>query len=84
MLSRLAITVAGGAGINLLQGQYGERTDIRATLAPWRYAAILLLAVGLVGFVAKGADYFRLKAGTGAAAGTVHGRVSTNPPQRYA
>ena len=60
--SRLAVTVASGAGINLLQGPYGEKTDVGAVLRPWRYAAVLLLALGLVGLAGKGVDYVRLAA----------------------
>lgn len=61
-LPRLAVTVASGAGVNLLQGQYGEKTDAGAVLRPWRYAAALLLALGIVGLAGKGVDYFRLAA----------------------
>ena len=59
-LPRLAVTVASGNGINLLQGQYGEQTDYRAQFRPWRNAAVLLLGLFVAGFVAKGVDYFRL------------------------
>jgi general secretion pathway protein L len=61
-LSRLAVTVASGKGVNLLQGPYGERTDFTALLRPWRFAAILLLSLGVVGMIAKGVDYYRLVA----------------------
>ena len=61
-LSRLAVTVASGQGVNLLQGPYGERTDFNALLRPWRFAAILLLSLGFVGMIAKGVDYYRLVA----------------------
>lgn len=60
VLSRLAVTVASGAGINLLQGRYGEKTDIGAIFRPWRVAAMLLLAIGVLGFVGKAVDYYRL------------------------
>ncbi len=60
VLPRLAVTVASGAGINLLQGQYGERTEVAALLKPWRYAAMLLLGLGLAGFITKGVDFYRL------------------------
>ncbi len=59
-LPRLAVTVASGHGVNLLQGQYGEKTDYRAQFMPWRSAAALLLGFFLAGFVAKGVDYYRL------------------------
>ena len=61
-LSRLAVTVASGQGVNLLQGPYGERTDFSALLRPWRFAAVMLLSLGLVGMIAKGVDYYRLVA----------------------
>jgi general secretion pathway protein L len=59
-LPRLAVTVASGAGVNLLQGSYGESTDIGALFRPWRYAAMLLLALGVLGFAGKAIDYYRL------------------------
>jgi general secretion pathway protein L len=62
VLPRLAVTVASGAGVNLLQGRYGESTDAAAVLRPWRYAAALLLALGILGLAGKGVDYFRLAA----------------------
>ncbi len=60
VLPRLAVTVASGAGINLLQGQFGERTDIGAALRPWRYAAMFLIGLMIVGIGGKAADYYRL------------------------
>ena len=62
VLPRLAVTVASGEGINLLQGRYGPRTEITAMLRPWRYAAIFLLALGFVGLIGKAADFYRLSA----------------------
>ena len=61
-LSRLAVTVASGVGVNLLQGPYGERTDFGALYRPWRFAAILIVSLGLTGMIAKGVDYYRLVA----------------------
>ncbi len=60
VLPRLAVTVASGAGIDLLQGRYGERSDLGAIFRPWRYAAMLLLALGVLGVAGKAVDYFRL------------------------
>ena len=60
VLPRLAVTVASGTGINLLQGPYGERTDIGGLFRPWRIAAMLLLALGVLGFAGKAIDYYRL------------------------
>jgi len=59
-LPRLAVTVASGAGVNLLQGRYGPKADYGSWLRPWRRVAVLLVTLVLVGFVAKGADYWRL------------------------
>jgi general secretion pathway protein L len=60
VLPRLAVTVATGRGIDLLQGRYGAKAELGALFRPWRYAAMLLLALGVVGFVGKGVDYYRL------------------------
>ena len=60
VLPRLAVTVASGEGIDLLQGRYGPKAEIAELLAPWKYAAIFLVALGLVAMIGKGADYFRL------------------------
>ncbi len=59
-LARLAVTVASGQGVNLLQGRYGPKADYGSWLRPWRAAAILFIGLGLVGFAAKGVDYYRL------------------------
>jgi general secretion pathway protein L len=61
-LPRLAVTVAGGAGINLLQGTYGDKTGLGTTLRPWRYAAVLLAGLLLAGVAAKGVEVYRLSA----------------------
>lgn len=61
VLPRLAVTVAAGAGVNLLQGDFGARTEYSGLFKSWRYAAILLLAFGLVGITAKATDYYLLK-----------------------
>ncbi len=60
ILPRLAVTVASGAGINLLQGPYGDKVHLGASLRPWRYAAALLCGLVIVGLASKGADYHRL------------------------
>jgi general secretion pathway protein L len=61
VLPRLAVTVATGAGINLLQGEYGLKTDYSGALKPWKYAAMLFLALGIVAIGGKTAGYFSLK-----------------------
>ena len=60
VLPRLAVTVASGNGINLLQGRYGARVDLGRAFRPWRFAAIFLLAFGLIGVIGKAADFYRL------------------------
>ena len=60
VLPRLAVTVATGSGVDLLQGRYGARTDYGAYFKPWRRAAALLLGLLLIAFVGKGVDYYRL------------------------
>jgi general secretion pathway protein L len=60
VLPRLAVTVASGRGINLLQGRYGVKTEVATLFRPWRYAAILLLSLGVLGLAGKGVDYYRL------------------------
>jgi general secretion pathway protein L len=59
-LSRLAVTVASGHGVNLLQGKYGPKADYGSWLRPWSKAAALLLGLVIVGFAGKGVDYYRL------------------------
>jgi general secretion pathway protein L len=60
VLPRLAVTVATGAGINLLQGAYGRKTDFSGAFQPWKYAAMLLLALGVVAVGGKAASYYSL------------------------
>jgi len=59
-LPRLAVTVASGAGVNLLQGRYGPKADYGSWLRPWSRAAMLLLTLVIVGLGGKAADYWRL------------------------
>lgn len=58
---RLAVTVATGAGINLLQGEFANKSEYAGLLRPWKYAAVLLLALVGVGVAAKAVDYLALK-----------------------
>ena len=60
-LPRLAATVATGAGVNLLQGRYGPKSEYGGWFAPWRYAAILLLSLFVMGSVAKSVNYYSLQ-----------------------
>ena len=48
-LPRLAVTVASGQGVNLLQGRYGPKADYGSWLRPWSKAAVLLLALLIAG-----------------------------------
>lgn len=60
VLPRLAVTVAAGAGVNLLQGGFGARTEYGSLFRPWRFAAALLLALGGTAVAGKAIDYFQL------------------------
>ncbi len=60
VLPRLAVTVASGAGIDLLQGRFGARTDLSAAFRPWRFAAMFLIGLFVIGIGGKAADYYRL------------------------
>ena len=59
-MPRLAVTVASGNGVNLLQGRYGPKADYGSWLRPWRTAAVLLLGLVFIGFAGKSVDYYRL------------------------
>ena len=59
-LPRLAVTVASGQGVNLLQGRYGPKADYGSWFRPWRNAAVLLLGLVIIAFAGKGVDYYRL------------------------
>ena len=59
-MPRLAVTVATGAGINLLQGVYGAKTEYGGLFRPWKVAAILLLVLSAIGIGAKATDYYLL------------------------
>ena len=61
VLPRLAVTVATGAGINLLQGEFGRKVDYSGAFQPWKYAAMLFLVLGVVAIGGKAAGYFSLK-----------------------
>lgn len=59
-LPKLAVTIAAGHGVNLLQGRYGPTADYSSYFSPWKNAAILLLGLALVAMAARGVDYYRL------------------------
>jgi general secretion pathway protein L len=60
VLPKLAVTVAAGYGVNLMQGAYGKRTEYSSVFKPWKMAAMLLLAFGAVSMASKVVDYYRL------------------------
>ena len=61
ILPRLAVTVGAGAGISLLQGEFGAKTEYAGIFRPWKYAAILLLALTVTMLTAKSIDYYQLQ-----------------------
>lgn len=61
VMPRLAVTVATGAGINLLQGDFADKTEYSGLFKPWKYAAMLLLALVIVGVVGKATNLYILK-----------------------
>ena len=60
-LPKLAVTVAAGHGVNLLQGPYGKKTEYASLLRPWKAAAIMLLALGIMAIAMKGLGYYQLQ-----------------------
>lgn len=60
VMPRLAVTVASGAGINLLQGAYADKTEYAGHFRRWKVAASLLLALVGVGVLAKAANLYLL------------------------
>lgn len=60
-MPRLAVTVATGAGINLLQGDFADKTEYASLLRPWKHAAMLLLGLIAVGIAANAANLYALK-----------------------
>ena len=60
VMPRLAVTVATGAGINLLQGQYAPKKEYSGFVRPWKYAAMLAVVFILTGIGAKALDLFLL------------------------
>jgi general secretion pathway protein L len=57
---RLAVTVATGSGMNLLQGEFAARKEFSGLLRPWKFAAMLLVAFIGVGVAAKAIEYYSL------------------------
>lgn len=60
VLPKLAVTIAIGHGVNLLQGAYGKKTEYSAQLGPWKRVAVLLMGLTVIALGTKGVDYYRL------------------------
>lgn len=60
VLPKLAITVAAGHGVNLLQGRFGKKTEYSTVFKPWKTAAVLLLALTMVAMTMKTVSYYQL------------------------
>ena len=61
-MPRLAVTVATGAGVNLLQGDFAPRREVSGLLRPWKSVAMLAVGLGLVGMATTAVDYYLLTA----------------------
>lgn len=61
VMPRLAVTVATGAGVNLLQGAYAVKREYSGLLMPWRYAAMLLAGFVATVMLAKASELVMLK-----------------------
>ncbi len=60
-LLRLAAAMVTGPGVNLLQGDYAQRTSMGSYWPRWRLAAALVATVGTLVIAAAGVDAWRLK-----------------------
>lgn len=60
VLPRLAVTVASGEGVNLLQGRYGAKAEIGGLFRPWRHAAVFLGAFVVLLLAGKAIDTYRM------------------------
>lgn len=61
VVDRLSTTLAQRPGTNLLQGPYARQSDWVALLQPWRVAAALLIALGVLGVAAQAVQYLSLQ-----------------------
>ncbi len=61
VLHRLGATLLFQPGANLLQGRYAPKSNWVELLRPWRAAAGLLLALGLVSVAAQGIEFLQLE-----------------------
>ncbi|MEJ2515829.1 MAG: type II secretion system protein GspL [Gammaproteobacteria bacterium] len=62
ILPHLAATVATGAPVNLLQGEFAPRTNVDKLWKPWRLPAALAAGLVLVGIGVQAVELSRLKA----------------------
>ncbi|MDX1518375.1 MAG: type II secretion system protein GspL, partial [Woeseiaceae bacterium] len=60
VLPKLAVTVASGAGVNLLQGRYGAKAELGGLFRPWRFAAMFLGAFLVLVVAGKAIDIYRM------------------------
>ncbi len=56
-----AATIAQRSPTNLLQGSYAPKSNWLELAKPWRIAASLLVAAGVLAFVLQGAEYWSLR-----------------------
>jgi general secretion pathway protein L len=68
MFTHFAATIAQRSATNLLQGQYATKSNWLELAKPWRVAAGLLIAAGVLGLVLQGAEYWSLRRADGALA----------------
>jgi general secretion pathway protein L len=61
LFPHLAATLAQRPGTNLLQGAYAPKSNWIELARPWRHAAALLAAAGLLALVLQGAEYWTLR-----------------------
>lgn len=61
VLPKLAVTVAAGHGVNLLQGRYGKKTEYASLFRPWKTAAMMLLGLCVIAMAMKGVAYYQLQ-----------------------
>jgi general secretion pathway protein L len=74
-LPLLAATVATHPPVNLLQGPYANKTKLKMSFAPWRYAAALALALFASHLGLKAWQYFHYR--------SVEGRLDTEIAQVF-
>jgi general secretion pathway protein L len=60
VMPRLAVTVATGSGVNLLQGQYAPKREYSGFFLPWKNVAMLAAAFCLIALGTKATDFFLL------------------------